>query len=273
MAVAQTEPRRIGGWEHRTRATVNFLGPILILLLVWEGIARAGILSPFLFPPPSAIFAKMFNLMSASRDYILWKHMARSLYRLAAGFASAALVGVMLGTAMGLSARVYRFFSPILSILIPIPSIAWVPIVILWLGLGDRTPITIVFLSAIFPIIYNTAAGVRGINKKHLWAAQTMGATRIQIFTGVVMPSALASILTGLRLGLAASWRSLVGAEMLAATGWGVGYMIFEAKDFLQVKVMYAGILTLAILGFILENGIFVTIERRTLRRWGMIRE
>lgn len=273
MAVSQAIPREVGSFELRIRGTVGFLVPLACLVLLWEGIARLGFVNPALFPPASVVFERTSELLSAEENYLLWKHIARSLYRLAVGCGAAIVLGILLGTAMGMVNPVYRFFTPILSIIIPIPSIAWVPIVILWLGLGNATPMFIVFISAIFPILYNTSTGVRSINRKHLWAAQTMGANSWQILSGVILPSALAYIITGLRLALAAGWRSLVGAEMLSATGYGIGYMIFEAKDFLQIEVMYAGIVTLAILGFILENGVFGTIEQRTLRRWGMLRD
>lgn len=249
------------------------LGPVATLLLAWEIVGRLGWVNPVLMPPPSIVFLSMARYLTPAGDYLLWKHMALSLYRLLAGFGIAALTAVPFGTAVGLFRPVYRFFTPILSIILPIPSIAWVPIVILWLGLGNATPIFIVFITAIFPIIYNVSTGVRSIDQKHIWAAQIMGADTYQVFLGVMLPGSLAYILTGLKLGMAGGWRALVAAEMLSATAYGLGYMIFEARTFLQVEIMYAGIVWLAVLGFLLENILFGNLEARTLRRWGMLKD
>ncbi len=254
------------------RRMVRFTGPIVTLLVVWEALARLRLVSSVLFPPPSQVVATVVAMAGPQGEYILWSHMALSLYRLGAGFLLAAVVAVPFGALIGLSPRAYAFFSPILSILIPIPSLAWVPIAILWLGIGNSTPIFIVFFTAIFPIIYNAVMGVRSVDQKHLWAARIMGANTRQLFFGVILPAGLGHLITGLKLGLSSGWRALVAAEMLAATAYGLGLMIFEARTFLQVEVMYAGIFTLAVLGFLLENLLFGTVEVRTLQRWGLVR-
>lgn len=259
--------------RERVRGVAEFLGPLLVLLLIWEAVARAGIVNPILLPPASKVIVYILHYLMPSGNFLLEKHIELSLYRLGAGFLIAAVAGVILGTAMGMFRLVYKFFAPILSILMPIPSIAWVPIVILWLGLGNATPIFIVFFTAIFPILYNTSTGVRSIDHRHIWAARTMGASNIQIFFSVVLPGALVYTIIGLKIGLASGWRALVAAEMLSATAFGLGFMIFEAKEFLQVEIMYAGIVCLAVLGFILENGIFGPIEEKTLKRWGVIKD
>jgi NitT/TauT family transport system permease protein len=265
-----------GGWPWGTRRpwrALASLGPIATLVAAWELASRLGWVNPVLMPPPSLVFLSMVRYLGPGGDYLLWKHIALSLYRLLAGFVIAAAAAVPFGTAVGLFRPVYRFFTPILSIILPIPSIAWVPIVILWLGLGNATPIFIVFITAIFPIIYNVSTGVRSIDHKHVWAAQIMGANTHQIFLGVMLPGSLAYILTGLKLGMAGGWRALVAAEMLSATAYGLGYMIFEARTFLQVEIMYAGIMWLAVLGFLLENILFGNLEAKTLRRWGMLKD
>lgn len=254
------------------RRAVRFIGPILTLALIWEALARLQLVSSVLFPPPSRVVATVIQMAGPQGGYILWSHMALSLYRLGVGFLLAAAVAVPFGTLVGMSPRAHAFFSPILSILIPIPSLAWVPIAILWLGIGNATPIFIVFFTAIFPIIYNAAMGVRSVDQKHLWAARIMGANTRQLFFGVILPAGLGHLITGLKLGLSSGWRALVAAEMLAATAYGLGLMIFEARTFLQVEVMYGGIFVLAILGFLLENLLFGTLEVRTLQRWGLVR-
>ncbi len=256
----------------RRRIPLHAFYSLAILFSLWEVIARLGLVSQFLLPPPSSIIITWIDLLSPSMNYLLEKHIFCSFYRLMYGFLLAAALGIPLGILMGISDPVYKLFSPALSLLYPIPSIAWVPVVILWLGLGDMTIITIIFLSAIFPIVYNVSMGVRGVDKRYIWAAQIMGAKGFHIFTKVLIPGAFPYIVTGLKLAMGGGWRSLVAAEMLSATAYGVGYMIFEARTFLAVEVMFSGIITLAIIGFILERVVFGFIERRTLERWGMLR-
>lgn len=260
------------GIHPKLKGIINFLFPIFCLIIFWELLARSNLVVSYLFPPPSQVFQKWINLFSPPL-YIMRQDILHSLYRLMYGFLLSAGIGIVLGIAMGLSTRVYRFFTPILSLLLPIPSIAWIPIVILWLGLGDLTCTVIVFLAGIFSVVYNVSTGVRSVSKYHIWAAQTMGATRLKIFYKVMLPGALPYIITGLRLAMGGGWRALIAAEMLSATMWGLGYRIYQAKQFLAVDVMYAGIISLALMGFILERIIFTYIERRTVERWGMVRE
>lgn len=270
---APKEIKQAGTKSERIREFVDFVFPLLLLVLIWEAVARAEIVNPVLLPPASKVFVSIVHYLTPSGHFLLEKHIELSIYRLGVGFIIAAVTGVALGTAMGMFGPVYKFFTPILSILMPIPSIAWVPIVILWLGLGNATPIFIVFFTAIFPILYNTSTGVRSIDHRHIWAAKTMGANNRQVFFSVVLPGALAYTIIGLKVGLASGWRALVAAEMLSATTYGLGFMIFEAKEFLQIEIMYAGIVCLAVLGFILENGIFGFVENKTLKRWGVIKD
>lgn len=255
------------------RSVLAFIFPIFVMASAWEAVARMGIVNPVLLPPPSEVAATAWHYLTAAGEYLLWRHIGWSLYRLLFGYLLAAVSSVALGAAMGMFRPVYRFFTPILSLLMPIPSLAWVPIVIIWLGLGNATPIFIVFLTAIFPILYNTATGVRSIDMKMIWAVRSMGATRSQLFWNVILPGALVHIITGLKVGLAGAWRALVAAEMLSAAVYGIGFMIFEAREFLQIPVMYAGIVCLAVLGFLLENATFGVIEALTLKQWGSLRD
>ncbi|MBC7077157.1 MAG: ABC transporter permease [Synergistales bacterium] len=254
-------------------SAAGFLFPVAVLALVWEAISRLGLVNPILLPPPSRVLGLTLHYLGPRGDWMLWRDAVMSTYRLLAGSLLAVGVGIPLGMGIGMFAPLYRFFTPILSILLPIPSLAWVPVVILWLGLGNTTPIFIVFLSGIFPIVYNASVGARSVDQKLMWAALTMGATKRQLFLGVILPGSLAHIVTGVKLAVGGGWRSLVAAEMLAATLYGLGYRIFQAKGFMQIELMYAGIIWLAVLGFLLENGVFIPLESRTLKRWGVVRE
>ncbi len=263
---------RLGrGLSHAGR----FALPIVVVLALWEVSARAGLVNAVLLPPPSAVFANVVRLLMPEPGRwrsLLLDHAASSLSRLALGYGIAAVLCTSLGLLMGASRRIYAFFDPIVTVLMPIPALAWVPIVILWLGMSNATIVFIVFLAALFPIIYNSAAGVRSISKKHLWAAELMGASRRKIFFEVLLPGAMPHIITGHILAVSLGWRALVGAEMLAGAGLGLGYMIFDARTFMDTETVYAGIVAIAILGLAIEKGVFRPIQRLTVERWGTVR-
>jgi NitT/TauT family transport system permease protein len=145
-------------------------------------------------------------------------------------------------------------------------------VIILWLGLGNATIIFVTMLASIFPIIYNSAAGVRSMTIKHIWAAETMGADKKTIFLRVLLPGAMPYIIAGHKLALGRAWRALVATEMVVATGYGLGYLIFEARTFMDTETMYGGIAMIAILGLIIEKGFFGRLERKTIEKWGMSR-
>lgn len=252
---------------------ILYIYPLILLLLLWESASRFHFVNSILLPPPSRIISHTLRYWGASGDWLLWRDAAMSFYRLFIGCVLAIVVGIPLGMSMGIVGRINRFFTPILSILLPIPSLAWVPIVILWLGIGNSTPIFIVFLSGIFSIVYNTSIGARSVDHKLIWAAQTMGASKFQVFMDVILPGSLSYIITGTKLAIGGGWRSLVAAEMLSATMFGLGYRIFQAKGFMQIEMMYAGIIWLALLGFLLENCAFRPLESKTIKRWGSLRE
>jgi ABC-type nitrate/sulfonate/bicarbonate transport system permease component len=189
------------------------------------------------------------------------------------GYTLAALIGVSLGISMGSNKYVRGYFHPIISTLMPVPGITWAPILVLVLGFGDPTLIAVTFIASIFPIVYNTSAGVSSAPMDLLWAARIMGANRPNIFFRVLLPSSAPFILTGLKLGLARAWRTLIAVEMIAATLWGLGFFIFDAKEYLRTSDIYAGIVVLAIVFILIERSSFGTIEKRTIERWGMVRD
>jgi ABC-type nitrate/sulfonate/bicarbonate transport system permease component len=253
---------------------LRFCGPIALMLVLWEVCSRVGLMNPVLVPPPSAVLANMMRLLHSedgAMPVLLW-HTLVSFGRIIAGYALAAVLCTGLGLLMGINPTVHAFFDPIITVLMPIPTLAWVPIVILWLGMSNATIIFVVFLAGLFPIIYNSAAGVRGISKKQLWAAEIMGASHHKIFFKVLLPGALPSIITGHILAVSNGWRALVGAEMLAGSGLGLGYMIFDARTFMDTETVYGGIVMIALLGLLIEKGLFRPLQRYTIERWGTVR-
>ena len=177
-----------------------------------------------------------------------------------------------MGILMGASRLIYRFFDPIITILMPIPGIAQAPLFIVWLGFGDPTIITIGAIAAFFPIAFNTAAGVRSIDPQVIRAGQIMGVSKTASYAQIYLPSAAGHIMAGIRLGWARCWRTVIAVEFVAAASWGLGYMIWDASEYIRSGVVYGGILLLMVIYFIIERLLLDSVEHLTVRRWGMIR-
>jgi NitT/TauT family transport system permease protein len=254
--------------ESRLRRLAGDVLPFVVVALAWEITAHLGVFPRKLFPPLEEVAATFVRLTAAG---ILPHHLLDTLLRLAAGFALAAVAGVALGLVMGRSRRAEDMLLPLVSIGAPIPGLAYAPLFLLWFGLGNRTAILLVGFVAAFPIMFNTWTGVKAVKEVWVRSAQAMGADDRRLFRHVVLPGALPYILTGLRLGLAQAWRILVGIEMLAAVPWGLGWMIFGAREFLNTDVMLAGVVVIGAIGLMLEKLVFQRLERFTVVRWGMM--
>jgi NitT/TauT family transport system permease protein len=242
--------------------------PIFVLLLLWELAVVLGLMDIKVLPAPHMIVARGLELLQQSSNYVLLSHIGYSLMRALIAFVFAVLVAVPVGFFLGLSSSAYAWTSPVLSMLLPLPAVAWTPIFLVTLGRGDLTIVCVCFLGAFFPILYSTIQGVQAISKHSIWVVRSMGASPLNIFFMVLLPSSLPTLLTGFKLGLAHSWRTLVAAEMLAAAAFGLGYMIFAARAYADVPSMFVGIAMLALLGFFIEHILFGNIERATIRRW-----
>jgi len=254
--------------EPRWRAIWRNAFPFLVVAVLWEAVARAQIFPPRLFPSLEAIGATFVRLTLSG---ILPHHVLDTLLRLAAGFVLAGVIGVVLGILMGRSRRAEDILLPLVSIGAPIPGLAYAPLFLLWFGLGNLSAVLLVAFVSAFPVIFNTWTGVKAVKDIWVRSAQAMGADDARLFRHVILPGALPYILTGLRLGLAQAWRILVGVEMLAAVPWGLGWMIFGAREFLNMDVMLAGVAVIAVIGLALETLVFRRLEQFTVVRWGMI--
>jgi NitT/TauT family transport system permease protein len=202
---------------------------------------------------------------------MLW-HAASTLYRVLVGMAFAVAVGLPLGILMARFRPIEHFFMPLVSALMPIPSLAWVPIFILWFGLGNTVAILIVFYAALFPMLLNTWSGVRAVNPIWMRAAGAMGANERALFWKVIVPGASPFIITGLRQAFLRAWIAVIGAEFLAASDFGLGWVIFDAKEFLNADLMLASLIVIGSIGFAFERLVFGSIEKATVQRWGMVR-
>jgi len=252
----------------RFRRAARNAFPFIVVGAMWEAVAHFGLFPPRLFPPLEAVAAALVRL---TRNGVLPHHVFDTLVRLGSGFALAALFGVTIGIVMGRSRRAEDMLLPLVSIAAPIPGLAYAPLFLLWFGLGNVATVLLVAFVAAFPIIYNSWTGVKAVKDIWVRSAHAMGADDRRLFRHVILPGALPYIMTGLRLGLAQAWRILVGVEMLAAVPWGLGWLIFGAREFLNTDVMLAGIAVIAVIGLALEKLVFQPLEAVTVVRWGMM--
>ena len=266
IAVDRALDRSQGGERLRLIARNAF--PFVVVGAIWEIVAWAGVFPLRLFPTLEEVAASFVHLTVTG---ILPRHAVETVLRLLAGFALAGIVGVTIGVLMGRSRRAEDIFLPLVSIGAPIPGLAYAPLFLLWFGLGNKSAVLLVAFVSAFPIVFNTWTGVKAVKEIWVRSAQAMGADDRRLFVKVILPGALPYILTGLRLGLAQAWRILVGIEMLAAVPWGLGWMIFGAREFLNTDVMLAGVVVIGVIGLVLEKLVFQKLEEFTVMRWGMM--
>ena len=267
IAVSAPERAESAGRE-RLRLIVRNIFPFAVVGGIWEIVALAGIFPRRLFPTLEDVASSFVQLTISG---ILPHHAIDTIIRLLSGFALAGIFGVTIGVLMARSRRAEDIFLPLVSICAPIPGLAYAPLFLLWFGLGNLSSVLLVGFVSAFPIIFNSWTGVKAVKEIWIRSAQSMGADDRRLFRHVILPGALPYILTGMRLGLAQAWRILVAVEMLAAVPWGLGWMIFGARKFLNTDVMMAGIVVIAVIGLALENFVFRKIENYTVVRWGMI--
>ncbi|MDY6973644.1 MAG: ABC transporter permease [Thermodesulfobacteriota bacterium] len=227
----------------------NIISP-LALFGVWELVARLEMVDPLFLPAPTAILAKAWEL---TRSGELLTHIFVSLCRVGMGYGLGALIGVGLGILVGWSRKLEEYVDPLIEMIRPISPLALLPLMILWFGMGDGSKVIIIFKASLFPILLNTIAGVKGVDIRLIQAAQTLGAGRGQVFSRVVLPASLPTILTGLRISTALAMLAIVGVEMLAAES-GLGYMLVEAEHVFDTPKMFVGLLALGALGYLWDG-------------------
>jgi len=255
--------------SERTRRMLRATLSVLAVAAIYEAVARSGFFPAVLLPTLPVVARTL--AASLADGSMVW-HAFYTLERVLIGCGLAIVVGLPLGILMGRYRSVESFFLPLTSALMPIPSLAWVPVFILWFGLGNTVTILIVFYASLFPMLLNTWSGVRSVNPLWLRAAGAMGADEHALFWKVIIPGASPFIITGMRQAFLRSWIAVVGAEMLAASDWGLGWVIFDAKEFLNADVMLASLTVIGAIGFAFERLVFGSIERATVLRWGMVR-
>ncbi|CAH2397146.1 ABC transporter permease subunit [Mesorhizobium ventifaucium] len=246
------EPTRSKRWSARWISVAT----IIVVLAAWALTAALGIVSPVFLPSPAAVAARFVSVTTEGFvDSTLLEHLGVSLARVFAALIASLIVGVPVGIAIGMSTVGRGIFDPLLEFLRPIPPLAYMPLIIIWFGIGEPSKVLVIAIAMLAPIALSAAAGVKGVNRERINAARSLGATRRQVLAHVVLPSALPSILTGLRIALGAGWTTLVAAELIAATQ-GLGFMIQSAAQFLVTDVVIMGIFVIAGVAFVLEFAI-----------------
>jgi NitT/TauT family transport system permease protein len=235
---------------------------LAMLVAVWWG--AVVLTKSVIFPTPWQVLTGTLEL---ARDGTLWEHIGASLFRVAAGFIIAVIFAIPLGLWMGWVHGAFVTLNPVFQILRPISPIAWIPIAILWFGVGNASPIYLIFIASVFPMIVQTTAGVHTIEKRYLRAAENFGVTRKKLFMQVVFPATLPQIIVGMRIGLGVAWLVVVAAEMIALRS-GLGYMIIDSRNAgNRYDLVIAGMIIIGLIGLALD-GIMRLLENMKSVRW-----
>ncbi|WP_349918672.1 taurine ABC transporter permease TauC [Aeromonas veronii] len=241
------------------------LATLTALLALWWLVARLGWIDPLFLPPPERVLGQLVTIAGPQgfMDATLWQHLGASLGRILIALAAATVFGIAAGIAMGLSPTVRGVLDPLIELYRPVPPLAYLPLMVIWFGIGETSKVLLIYLAIFAPVAMATLAGVQSAQPVRLRAARALGATRIQVLWHVILPGALPEILTGIRIGLGVGWSTLVAAELIAATR-GVGFMVQSAGEFLATDVVLAGILVIAVIAFVLELGLRALQRRLT---------
>jgi NitT/TauT family transport system permease protein len=269
----------VRAWSGGPARLLRSLAVPLALLLAWEGISRAGLVTPLILPSPTAVAVRWWAYLTpaspfdpAAGPWWRWAlsgelpHDAlTSLWRILVGFVVGAGLALPLGLLMGARPLLYELFNPVLQLLRPIPPIAYIPLAILWFGLGNPPAYFLISLGAFFPVLMNTIAGVRAVDAVYLRAARNLGAGEWTLFWRVMIPAATPWILTGVRVGIGVAFIVVIVAEMIAVNS-GLGYRILEAREYFWSDKVIAGMVTIGLCGL----GIDLAMSRLNgwLLRW-----
>ena len=250
----------------RLKEALPALAVIIVLVTIWWAVVIQS---------ESAIFPTPWQVVTGTRELIedgtLWDHIGASLMRVGIGFGIAVLLAVPLGLWMGWMRGAYITLNPLFQMLRPISPIAWIPLAILWFGVGDLSPIFLIFLSSVFPMIVQTVSGVHTIERRYLWAAANFGVSRTTLFRRVVIPAVLPQVIVGMRIGLGVAWLVVVAAEMIALRS-GLGYMIMDSRNAgNRYDLVIAGMIIIGVIGLALDAGMRL-LERLKSVRWRYVR-
>ncbi|WP_413738220.1 taurine ABC transporter permease TauC [Sodalis sp. RH21] len=244
---------------------LSVLGVISIgsLVLIWWLVTWLKFIDPLFLPSPWAVIGKLRQVaVTGYLDATLWQHLWASLQRIGIALVAALFTAIPLGIAIGRYRVAQGLFDPLIEFYRPIPPLAYLPLIVIWCGIGELSKVLLIYLAIFAPVVIATANGVRSVDPAKIRAAQSLGATTRQLTRYVIIPAALPDILTGIRIGLGVGWSTLVAAELIAATR-GLGFMVQSAAQFLVTDVVIMGILVIAAVACLMETGL-----RYIQRRW-----
>jgi sulfonate transport system permease protein len=245
----------------KIRHFIQYFGLLIILVVAWQALSDSGFIPPIILPSPMKVAAAFWDL---AKSGVIFKHIGISVLRVLEGFGIAAILGLGLGIAIGLSRTLDRMTGLIIQIIKPIPPIAWIPLAILWFGIGEQSKVYIIFLGAFFPVIINTIDGIRQTDHKLVEVARVLEISRGKFIRKVVLPGAFPAIMSGLRVGLMVAWMCVVAAELIAASS-GVGYLIMDARQLSQSDVVLVGMITIGVIGKLMDS-LISALEKRLIR-------
>ncbi len=235
--------------------------PPVLLVLFWEYASYVGWLSPHILPAPSKIWSTLVEFWT---DHTYQEYFLVSANRVIKGFLIGVVIGLVLGIVMAIFPSVNSALSVVTGVLRPIPMVGWLPIILIWMGIGEESKIAVITIGCFWSVFINTMDGIKGVNNQYLEVARVLEKGQLTTLRKVIMPAALPNILTGIRLGFANAWRGVVSAEMLGASA-GIGYMIAYARNISRMDIMLIGLLTIGIVGCLLDI-VVIAIQDRILR-------
>ena len=250
----------------RARSALLSFGAVALALAVWLAFTEGGLVSPKVLVSPIGLVQQFWTL--AVEGYLgtpLYVHILASLMRTTVGFVCGATLALPVGLAIGYSPTLYALLSPFLAVLRPIPVIAYIPLAILWFGIGEFSKILLIAITSFLYMTVNTAAGVKAVPEDVIRAALSLGASRFQLFVNVILPESLPYIFAGVRVGAAVSWAVVVSAELIAAQQ-GLGYIIMDAATFFRIPAVYVGISLIGVIGFAIDR--MISFAERRLVHW-----
>lgn len=244
----------------RSLSMLKGLALPVILIVLCELLVRSGVIEPYLLPAPSSLLQSLAELVEGD----LWQHIGVSTWRVIWGFAIGSGLGLIFAIFVGLNKQAEEFLEPSFSAIKSIPSLAWIPLLLLWLGIDEASKITLIAIGAFFPTYTNTVAAIQGVDRKLIEVARVYRLKYWQQIQQIVLPAASPGILTGLRNSLSLSWMFMIAAELIAATQ-GIGYLLSDGRETSRPDIVIIAIILLAILGKITDK-LMKILETRLLR-------
>ncbi len=226
---------------------------VIVMFAVWYTITAMGLIKPLFLPSPYAVFEQFYEYVTgAANDKPLWEHFAMSMFRVFAAFLLACVTAIPIGIAMGMNRVARGIFDPPIEFYRPLPPLAYLPLVIIWFGIGELPKVLLIFLSCFAPLALAARSGMKSATQEQINAAYSMGASYTQVIRHVILPAALPEILVGMRIAIGFGWTTLVAAEMVAASS-GLGQMVLNASNFLRTDIVVMGIIVIGVVAYLFD--------------------